>query len=227
MDKIREELSMIPVSYTTDHLRNSYYTLLDQSDQNQLFQDLFQFVDFLKKALEKVSPDRRLRLLYEALSQSLTYDDTEYPTDQGNLRFSYIGGLRCGRAVCMGIAELLTLLGGALDLKIQTVIGYGGDPVHDGGLHAWNIVWLPEGATEVPYHLDLTWDLGKYARFTGYRYYLKSDAYMRSHDHYWLPERYPRCHRDCGQRQIPRIHPEAVRTLCRGFETLRTKTTNE
>ena len=227
MDRIRKELAEVPLSYPADHLHNSYYFLLNKASQEEITQDLTRFVSVLRQSLTGVSPNRKLRILYEVLSQSLTYDDAEYPEGRGALRFSCIGGIRSGKAVCMGIAEMLTLLASALDLRIQTVIGYGGDPVHNGGLHAWNIVWLPENGVEVPYHVDLTWDLSEYVGARGYRFYLKSDDYMRKHDHYWLPERYPRCPRDGCLRQIPHIQPEAIRLICRRLETLRTTNTND
>ena len=104
---------------------------------------------------------------------------------------------------------------------MQTVIGYGGDPKHSGGLHAWNILWLKDGrGAEVPYHIDLTWDLDSHASIRGFQYYLKGDDYMLSHDHTWLREQYPACPRNRDGKDIPKIPAAAVAHLSRQFRDM-------
>ena len=63
-----------------------------------------------------------------------------------------------------------------------------------GGLHAWNIVWI----NGVPYHLDVTNMMGanpsKSEPFY-YLYYLASDAEMVVHS--WEKSKYPKCDKQC------------------------------
>lgn len=226
MDENHKMLADMSVSYAADHLKSYYHSYLNGEEQTALTEELFRLARVLRRATRGLEPAKKVRLLYEVLSKSLTYDSATYAPGEGRGRFSYIGGLRSGKCVCMGISELFTLLAGILDLKAETVIGCVCKEVGRGGLHAWNMVWLPENGTDVPYHLDLTWDLDKYAA-NGFRYYLKSDDYMREQKRLWLPERYPRCPVDCDPRQIPEIDSEAVRLLCGRLEKLRTTNKEE
>lgn len=220
-DQVKQELIQIPASYVADHLNHTFYVLLGDRERKDLTDALVHFVRPLRMACVHITEDEIIRLLYETLSDCLRYDNRSYPDDDGLLRFTYAGGIFTGAAVCMGVAELCTLLGTALGLRVQTIIGYAGDPADSGGLHAWNLVWLKEGGREIPYHFDLTWDLAQYTKHRGFRYYLKSDAYMEEHQHQWLRERYPNCPRNRSSAMIPKIPVAAKRQLCKQFENMR------
>ena len=211
--EVMAELKRVPVRHPQQNLRYSYYQLLSHEERQKLPKALECYIGPLIERCAGVSPHTKCRLIYDALSRFLTYDMTQ---DAGELRYSYVGGLMNGRAVCMGIAELFTMLAKAFGLKCVTVIGYGGDPARKGGLHAWNIVWIEE----ISYHMDLTWDLQRRL----FRFYLKSDAYMRDHDHQWLEERYPRC--PVNGTHIPRVPKEAVDTMVHQLEALRKNLNN-
>ena len=220
-EAIRNELESVPFCYPRESLRRTYHYMLSSQEQTNLPRELVSCLGPLIRAGQAMSKDQKARLLYEVLSRYLTYDDTDYASGEGLRRYTYAGGLTTGRAVCMGIAELYTLLGTAFGLRVQTVIGYGGDPVHHGGLHAWNIVWLPDAAQkDVPYHIDLTWDLSSSVRLRGYEYYLKSDEYMKTHDHTWLQERYPRCPHNRSRSQIPHIPRKAVNLVLQRLQMM-------
>lgn len=220
-DEIRNELQQVSVSYPEENLQQTYYILLKPKIREAMADNLTRFLRPLCMAGESLTDDEKARLIYEMLSESLVYDDADHSKGDDRLRYTYAGGITSGKAVCMGIAEMYTLMGTALGLRVQTVIGYGGDPVRKGGLHAWNLVWLKDGDVMRPYHIDLTWDLAAHAKIRGFRYYLKSDAYMEKNNHTWLKERYPSCPEDRSPAQIPKIRPAAIRFLCQRFDNMR------
>lgn len=214
-EAVRKKLENIPANYADTHLRHGYQKLLTSYEQHELPADLARCLGSIIRASNALSLDQRARLLYEALSRLLVYDTG---ASEGQRRFSYISCLREGKSVCMGISELYTLLGTAFGLKVQTIIGYAGDLEHDdGGLHAWNLVWLSDD--DAPYHIDLTWDLDHQNAF---KYYLKSDAFFEK-THTWLKNRYPSCPEDREAEKIPKIPQEAVDLVCRRLKQLRTK----
>ncbi len=215
---LREHLEEVPIQYPKTHLRETFYITLEPEVRLQLTALLPKLLTQLYKAGRHMGEDTKVRLIYESLSRLMVYDHTEYPENKGMLRYTYAGGITTGKAVCMGVAELFTMVASAMALPVETVVGYGGDPARSGGLHAWNIVWLHD----IPYHVDLTWDLSDNVRIRGgFKYYLKSDAYMAANDHTWLPERYPHCPRCMPEREIPKIPPQAVALLCAEFENIR------
>ena len=219
-ETIKEKLLQVSDDYTQYHLRRTFYDTLTPRERDKLADDLLRFLNPIVMAGALLTEDEKVRMLYETLSRCLRYDHSDDTADTSRLRYTYAGGIANGKAVCMGIAELYTLLGNALGLEVQTVIGYGGDPAHKGGLHAWNLVWLRDGSRRIPYHIDLTWDLADNAAIRGFRYYLKSDAFMRDHDHTWLEDRYPPCPENRSGKQIPKIPPAAIQFLSEQFRTL-------
>lgn len=73
-----------------------------------------------------------------------------------------------GNSVCMGFSELYCILCYSLGIECSIVIGFAWNKglTEDAGLHAWNIVTLPESekngnVTLKQYHVDVTWSLGK------------------------------------------------------------------
>jgi len=221
-DEVRQELEGVDLNYPDYHLNRTYYHLLSHQTREELADKLLRFLRPLRLSGNDLTGDEKARLLYEVLSKCLRYDHTDYPENEGELRYTYAGGILSGKAVCMGIAELYTLLGTSLGLRVQTVIGYGGDPKNEGGLHAWNIVWLKDGrGQETPYHIDLTWDLESHASLRGFKFYLKGDAYMEQNDHTWLKENYPACPRNRDLKDIPKIPAAAVELVSSWFRAMR------
>ena len=150
----------------------------------------------------------RATLLYDALRSYITYDH-----DENAARYTYPAALFKGRAVCMGIADLYSILCQRLALDCRVIVGYaGGQKPGGGGLHAWDLVRVTaDDGTPHWYHIDPTWDLGTGAR----RYFLKSDAYMRLHDHYWRQSEYPLCPRSAER--VPVIPEKAVHLTCQAI----------
>ena len=85
------------------------------------------------------------------------------------------GALLDGVAVCSGYAKAYEALLTAAGIPCETISGYAN------GSHAWNLVQI-DGAW---YHVDTTWDdpAPDKQGYVRYDYFLKSDAYMRSHSH--------------------------------------------
>ncbi len=215
-DAICRELSEVPDNYPRHRLEYVFQQLREQ-EKEEFVEKVSGFVREFCKSPYYRGPHEKARLLYEVLSRSLTYDH-----GNDDLRFSYAGAVKSCKAVCMGIAEIFTMLGTLIGLKVKTFVGYAGDPQRKGGLHAWNLLWLPDnqGALQ-PYHLDLTWDLHEYVRqWGGYKFYLKSDSYMRREDHEWIADRCPVCSVDQPQALIPHIPGSEVKRLSNIFKNL-------
>lgn len=196
-------LKTYPRNYPTRHLRQANQIIplhLKEALKDRLYEFLLAFHDSPSFA----DPYSRISLLYEVMSRCLVYSDEE----DREARYSFAGAVSSGKAVCMGIAELFYILASISGIPIDTVIGYG-----QSEYHAWSLVHLPDGI----YHCDLTWDLGRDSNFV---YFLKGDAYMRSHKHTWLSERYPACPRDADPDRFPRIPKSEILTLCEAFQKL-------
>ena len=186
-DTINKRMKAYPMEYALNNLKDSTSSLSNE-DFRKIRDNLCFFTCSIPSSW---SSELKLRLVYNVITKLVTYDRNN-PS-----RYSYVGCLE-GKAVCMGVAELITLLCRALRIKCMTVIGFGGDyktgeeqddATH--GPHAWNIVWIEDENTHtlVPYHLDATWDLQK----DSFRFYLKNDDYMKKTGHFWLADRYPKC----------------------------------
>lgn len=187
MDIIYQRMKAYPLEYATDHLKKTTFALSDE--EMTMIRDNLCF--FVRSIPTSWSSELKLRLIYNVVTRLVTYDKLSPD------RYSYKGCLE-GKAVCMGVAELITLLCKAMRIRCITVVGFGGkyetgdeqdDDTH--GPHAWNIVWLEDDERQalVPYHIDATWDLQK----DTFMFYLKNDNYMKTHEHLWLPKRYPEC----------------------------------
>ena len=186
-DTIYKRMKEYPVEYALEHLKGSTAEL-SREEMERIRDNLCYFACSVPS---QWSSELKLRLVYNVITKVVIYDR------KNPRRYSYVGCFE-GRALCMGVAELMTLLLRALRIKCMTVVGFGGnyvtgeeedDDYH--GPHSWNIVWLEDELTHksVPYHIDATWDLQK----DSFLFYLKNDEYMKSTGHYWLAERYPEC----------------------------------
>ncbi len=134
---------------------------------------------------------QKLQLLFEVFARQIKYAD-DWHSDK--TRFTWYSALVAKTAVCEGIAELFWLLCQSQGIPCRIIHGVGGDG-NEEELHAWNMVQLENRW----YHLDVTWSLGD--RLRPYKYFLKSDAFMKANGHDWLPGLFP---------QAPTSEPEPV-----------------
>ena len=214
---IQEILESYPESYASDNLRRNYKKYLSSEEGKKIAAELLHFLRPYIKNRDKLSDIEKAQLLYTTIIKSITYNKNENNNTYNDMRYSYVGCIAYKKAVCMGIAELYTLLGSALGLKIITVIGYGHSEAH-----AWNIVWLNNNGKLTPYHLDATWDLGKFGtRADKFDYFLKSDTYMRNHSHSWISERYRVCPSD--RKTFPKIPHQIIDVTCIYFNQMQKK----
>ena len=202
-------------SYSENYAKNNLVTTtmsLKKDERTEIRDKLCLFVSSIP---HHWPAELKLRLVYSVITKLVSYDKRD-SDDENPVRFTYIGCLE-RKAVCMGIAEMMTILCKGMGIKAVTVIGFGGNFAEDkkNGPHAWNIVWLPNAKRALtPYHLDATWDLHKaYCRFD---YYLKTDAYMRNHNHIWLSERYPVCLEE-SHYKAEKINERLVDMACQIF----------
>lgn len=194
---VEEQLSLLRPHYA-EWFRDVVHQCMKQQDADRTEAALNRFVATLPAGL----PDAvRLTLLYDALRSYMTYD-----YEKNAARYTYPVALFSGRAVCIGIADLFSIICQKVSLDCRVIVGYAGRHALDGGsLHAWNQVRIAmDKGSPRWYHCDPTWDLGSGAP----HYFLKSDAYMKKHDHYWRQPEYPPC--PCNAKRIPRIPAEVV-----------------
>lgn len=162
------------------------------------------------------SPKQKAALLFEILVKRGTYVDEENEN-----RFVYVSALITGNSVCMGFSELYCILCYSLGIECSIVIGFAWNKglTEDAGLHAWNIVTLPQseknGNVTLKYHVDVTWSLGGLSCDMKNSYFLKSDQFMEEHSHLWNKEYY-KCPED--NREIMNIKKEEVKRICRILE---------
>lgn len=134
----------------------------------------------------ELAPERKLRILYEAVTETCTYDHNE----DHELRYSFLSILVRNDGVCQAYSEMmasfLTVMGvDAIEIVGGTRDVLGFDPKEQKPGHAWNMVKLRGNW----YHFDITWDLNR--PFHNYKYYLVSDATMFTNDHFWIPTIFP------------------------------------
>lgn len=196
--ELRTLLESVPEDYAELHEARTEANL--RFEQSEKFErDIDRFISLLPKNLPELT---KAALLYDVLRRTIRYDNTE-----NEVRYTGVAAFYRQSAVCMGIAELYRLLCRRYGLLCEIAIGYAGlSGAGGGGLHAWNQLRL-SGRW---YQCDLTWDLNS---ADGERhFFLRSDKYLKDHDHYWLPERLHPCPRDFGT--VPRLPTKGVDLAC-------------
>ena len=165
----------------------------------------------LTDSVKNAADIQKEKRIHDYFCSNIIYDNKRCEfIDQGigKIKSSseFVGPLLYGKGVCGGMAKAVKFLFDIAGLKAIVVLGN----VVDGGLHAWNIVYI-DG---LPYHLDVTWDasysqncdcnLVRYDYFNlsdneiskshekpmyislpckiGWNYYGKNNMYMRSPD---------------------------------------------
>ena len=128
---------------------------------------------------------QKAQLLFDVIVRQIQYaNDWEH----NQTRFTWYSALIDKRAVCEGISELFFRLCRCQGIPCQIIHGVGGEGSNE-ELHAWNMILLEDGCW---YHLDATWSLGN--QRNPYRFFLKSNSYMKANGHDWLPNLFPEAH---------------------------------
>ena len=206
-EDIRLKLRQIPPGYERLSLLHTKHTM----NANQLTKIKDKLCQFCLSIPQNMTAHEKTSLLYNVVTKCIHYNHDERDM---NLRFTYAGPMLTGFGVCMGIAELLNILLNACGIESRVVIGCITDTEN---YHAWIQVRLPdEQGHWTWYHADPTFDLLENGHSPCF--YLKSDSYMLSHEHNWLPERYEPCPRNYAIPQTP--NPLLVQRLCKEFQKM-------
>ena len=223
-----DKLHKVPLGYQTWHISSASHEM-DDTRFDDLMEDLLRFVCLIP---DDCTPIEKAMLLYTVLCRCLSYDHW-VPRNKKTGRatqwqsYTYAGAALNGIAVCNGISQLYAKLCQAAGLRCDIVEGYGNDPKEQ-KLHAWVLLWLPdEEGRLIPAHCDPTWDLVEFRQGLGFRYFLKSDRYMRDHGHTWDPDRgraegmpkFTPCPRDWED--LPRLPEAAVELMCGYFKKMK------
>lgn len=129
--------------------------------------------------------------VHDYICRNISYDsEGTNLQDFGRVIASHniIGVFAHRRAQCEGIAKAIKVLLNAVDVRCIVV---NGKALTDSGQweeHAWNMINLGG----VPYHMDVTWDIGaSWENWVAYDYFNLSDALIKLHH---LPyEKLPEC----------------------------------
>lgn len=110
------------------------------------------------------------KYVHDYLIKNVKYDHTHGNNGAFLNPYTVYGAFIEHKAVCEGISKATKLLLNAMNIKCIVVSG---DTDDEDGNHAWNIVKIGEA----PYHLDVTYDMGKslHSGFPHYDYFNLSD----------------------------------------------------
>lgn len=141
------------------------------------------------RALSWVSSDmtalQKAQALHDYLVRNVAYDQRASSNTEPSISHNPYGALCAGTAVCEGYARAYQMLLERVGVSCVYIES-------EAMLHGWNMVQL-DGAW---YHVDVTWDdplisNGQGAAHDGgfnadvsYAFFLKSDSYMKAHEHY-------------------------------------------
>lgn len=206
----KEKLARITKSHQSDHM-DWIYKCLSDSQRIIVSRKLGNFIAAVPRQL---SDHEKALLLYRVITKCVTYNHDETDKD---LRYSYLGAMLTGSAVCQGICQMYMILCLHCDVPCNIITGQIKDSPK---YHAWNQIWLRDRAGKlIPYQCDPTWDLGA-RRPSEFRYYLKNDAYMiqQNHEWDWDAESYTPCTASCSK--LPDISEQLVDRMCREFKKM-------
>ena len=185
-DEIYKRLSRVPDDYTRYHIRRTL-ELMDNKQRLYTYNIIKRFTSIIPGDFSDI---QKATLLYEAVTRRVRYSKKE----KCELKYCFPSALIAKESVCMGIAELYSILCNWIGIGCRIIIGCSsnGNEADSGGLHAWNLVKLPIDCEYLWFHCDPTWDLKEYT-YSSNRFFLKSDIYMIDNGHIWLSEKYPKC----------------------------------
>lgn len=220
-----DELKKLGLDFQEQHIRRTYRQMQGEAF-DALMDKLVQFVRLIPPCC---TPLEKATLLYYVVSRCITYD---YPSANEKCKderqgYTYAGAVLNGTAVCNGISQVYARLCQASGVRCDIVEGYANDPAEK-GLHAWVQVWLPDKQGQLhAYHCDPTWDLVEFCPDGDFVYFLKSDAYMNEHKHYWDKDwgkaqgkqKYAVCPRN-GPKP-PKIPEDGIEIMCQFFKKMK------
>lgn len=151
--EIQKQLATVYDDYRSQHMKNTV-DALDKypGGREKVAKGLRKLIDAFPKNLDTLS---KATLLYDVLTGEIVYNHAQLNTHK--TPYTFLDGLFRNQGVCMGIAELYTVLATGLGLECMHVVGYADDTVAaGGGLHAWNMLLLDDKKW---YFLDPTFDL--------------------------------------------------------------------
>ena len=203
---IIEQLNSIPDDYTQEHLKRTI-RLMDPSHVRQIRTIIEKFTSIIP---EQLSTTQKAAILYEVITRRTQYSDIAGCESQ----YVFVSALLSQKAVCMGIAELYSILCTWMEIPNKLIIGYAwnGFDTNNGSLHAWNLVKLSLNKSETWFHCDPTWDLVM-VNHSSHRFFLKSDSYMKENKHIWIDKKYPHCAENYPY--SIKLNEEGVQLTCR------------
>lgn len=207
--KIYNELNGIPDDYVQEHLKHTL-GLIDEKNLLKLHAIINRFISIIPEELSSI---QKAAILYEVVTRRTHYSDsTNYESS-----FVFVSALLSQKAVCMGIAELYSILCTWIGIPNITIIGYAwkGCDISNGSLHAWNMIKVKEQNFESWFHCDPTWDL-KENNSPSNMFFLKNDEYMHERNHLWIKYKYPICFDNFND--IVHLNEEGVSLICRFLE---------
>lgn len=129
---------------------------------------------------DDMTPLQKAQALHDYLVRTVAYDQRALSNAEPASSHNPYGALCLGTAVCEGYARAYQLLLEQVGVSCAYVSS-------ESMAHGWNMVEL-DGAW---YHVDVTWDDpiingrdGGFDADVWHEFFLKSDAYMRNHEHY-------------------------------------------
>lgn len=131
-------------------------------------------------------------IIHDYLVRNVSYDNEVVAIKDGDIcladeSYNILGALLKKRAVCWGISCAFKLLCDACGLKSIVVVGSTENEKDPN--HAWNIVKI----NNVPYHVDVTWDIKKKGDISFCYDYFNLNDHLMSLDHRWDRKLYPSC----------------------------------
>lgn len=208
-EDVRIRMMAYPPDYCRQHLMTTSGSMTPVQ-RHKINRALQRFAQVFPRGLSEYE---KVLLLYEVITRTVQYDESDA---KDPLSYTAVGPLLRQTGVCIGIAELFTLVCSCLGIRCLTVIGYATCYTEQGG-HAWNMVQLPAHGERPFYHLDPTWDLG--VRRSQWNYFLLTDNEILCRDHAWLKERYPSCSTPAPHGwRIQELNHQGVKMLCQFFK---------
>ena len=171
---IQSELDKVQLHYCSEHMKDTIDALSTiPGAREAVANGLIRLVNAFPTDIDTLT---KVTLLYDVLTSEITYNKKQLETHA--TPYTFLDGLYRNQGVCMGIAELFTVLAVGLGLACVHVVGYADATVANGaGLHTWNIVLLDD---QQWYFLDPTFDLHKVG-VPQHRWFLKCQKDMRGH----------------------------------------------
>ncbi len=154
-----------------------------QEKQEKIINEIMSLINVDMSDIEKVV------ILHDWLTKNVRYDhatffslfDPEYAEKENPLSYTPYGAFVNKLAVCDGYTKAYQVLLNRAGIENKYISGYAWGMRYR---HSWNMVKL----SGKWYHIDVTWDSGKYNIDNDYGYFLLADDLFSHTDHYWESE---------------------------------------